>query len=37
VHAPDIFLDGEMISQNTRRSNTVHARRNPKQKRGRRF
>lgn len=37
VQPPPVFLDGQKISQNTRRNNTVHARRNPKQKRGRRF
>lgn len=34
VQAPPVYLDGQKISTNTRNHNTVHAKSNPKQKRG---
>lgn len=36
VQSPDVLLDGAKVSQNGRRHNTIHARRNPPQRRGRR-
>jgi len=37
VQAPDVYLDGAKISSNSRKHDTIHSRRNPKQKRGRPF
>lgn len=37
VKPADVYLDGQKISSNSRKHDTIHKRRNPKQKRGRPF